>query len=516
MNKLFVLLLVTISCFGQKQQKDSFYFNPNEGSGFVEIEATDVNYSKGEAINHTLQKSIDKLTKKGGVIKINSGTYKINGGLSFKSNVHIKVAAGAVFELDGTGTIFSAQSGSEIPLTNFSFQGLGTDNRKSGGSDDRFVIKFKYENKSSNTKKSAVIRIGNASNFKLANFIIIDQYTQPSSIALSPEFTTVNVFSSDKEENIDGKKAAKKAKKKSSSRSNLINKVYGVPSKGIVENIDNLNGAFGYGLVQMQAGNNIVYRNLSGTGGIIVRLESGLNINQLFRPVGSKAVYTVGGIGLPLTIDKQPKIDLVYLDHISCKDGHSAFSMSPHTIHQGRVFIKNIHVEACQDAGYVGDGFINNFSREEAAGLDVAAFGITPGSFSGESTVENVTAIFGQNAQIKAKNFKYIPCELRIDKGADATDPNKGLAVEIGLDFESYRGPSLHSIKDGSTTGIKITNVKAFGFPSSIPANGLIKTSGQYDFNKCERIVRSSKESKAKSDKKKDKKGKKKKDKKFK
>ncbi|BAX80268.1 hypothetical protein [Labilibaculum antarcticum] len=482
---LLLLLLISTSCFGQIQEDDSFYFNPDEGKGFAEIEATDVNYSKGEAVNNLIQKEINKLTTSGGVLKIKSGTYKVEGGIVFKSNVHIKVEAGVVFELDGTGTIFSAQSGSEKPLTNFSLQGLGTDNRISGCTDDRFVIKFKYDNKSANTKKSAVIRIGNATNFKLSNFIIIDQYTQPSSIVLSPEFSTVSIF--------PGAKGDQKANK-TAARSNLINKVYGAPNKGIIENIDNLNGAFGYGLVQMQAGKNIIYRNLEGTGGIIVRLESGLNIIQLFRPIGSAPIYKRGGIDLPLTIDNQPKIDLVYLDNISCKDGHSAFSMSPHTIDQGRVFIKNIHVEGCQDAGYVGDGFINNFKREEAAGLDVAAFGITPGSFSGESTVENVTAIFGQNAQIKSKNFPYIPCELRIDKGADPTDPEKGLAVDISLDFESYRGPSLHSIKNGNTTGIKISNVKAIGFPSSIPPDGVVSPSFKNNFTDCESIGTFSKE----------------------
>lgn len=321
-----LLLLISASCFGQVQEADSFYFNPYVGKVLAEIDETDVNYAKGEAINHLIQKEINKLTKSGGVITINSGTYKVNEGIDFKSNIHIKVEAGVVFELDGTGTIFSAQSGSAKPLSNFSIQGVGKDNRASGGTDDRFIIKFKYGNVNANTKKSAVIRIGNATNFKLSNFIIIDQYTQPSSIALSPEFSTVTVF--------PGTKGDKKANK-TATRSNLISKVYGAPNKGIIENIDNLNGAFGYGLVQMQAGKNIVYRNLSGTGGIIVRLESGLNINQLFRPVGSAPVYTRDGVGLPLTIDNQPKIDLVYLDNISCKDGHAAFSMSPHTIDQG-------------------------------------------------------------------------------------------------------------------------------------------------------------------------------------
>lgn len=480
MRVLILLLLFSTNCLGQVQETDSFYFNPNEGKEITEIKETDVNYSRGEAINNFIQKKINTLTKSGGVLKIKSGTYKIKEGIVFKSNVHIKVEAGVIFELDGTGTIFSAQTGSKKPLTNFSLQGLGTDNRLSGGTDDRFVIKFKYGNKSAKTKKNALIRIGNATNFKLSNFIIIDQYTQPSSIVLSPEFSTVSIFPKTKGD-------------KTAARSKLINKIYGSPNKGIIENIDNFNGAFGYGLVQMQAGKNIIYRNLEGTGGIIVRLESGLNIIQLFRPIGSAPIYKREGIDLPLTIDNQPKIDLVYLDNISCKDGHSAFSMSPHTIKQGRVFIKNIRVESCQDAGYVDNGFINNFKREKEAGLDVTAFGITPGSFSGESKVKNVTAIFGQNAQIKSKNFAYIPCELRIDKGADPTDSEKGLAVDISLDFESYRGPSLHSIKNSSTTGISIRNVKAIGFPSSIPSDGIVTPNFKNNFTDCESIGKFSK-----------------------
>lgn len=155
----------------------------------------------------------------------------------------------------------------------------------------------------------------------------------------------------------------------------------------------------------------------------------------------------------------------------------------------------------------MGDGFINNFSREEAAGLDIAAFGITPGYFSGESTVENVTAIFGQNAQIKSKNFSYIPCELRIDKGTDPNHPEKGLALEVSLDFESYRGPSLHSIKNSSTTGISISNVKALGFPSSIPSDGVVTPSFKNTFKDCESITRSHNKGKSsKSHKKKSKK----------
>ncbi|NJB82185.1 hypothetical protein [Wenyingzhuangia aestuarii] len=54
--KKLIILLISISCFSQTQQKDSFYFNPSEGANFIEILESEVNYSKGEAINKVIQK----------------------------------------------------------------------------------------------------------------------------------------------------------------------------------------------------------------------------------------------------------------------------------------------------------------------------------------------------------------------------------------------------------------------------------------------------------------------------
>ncbi|NJB82187.1 T9SS type A sorting domain-containing protein [Wenyingzhuangia aestuarii] len=511
MKKLLLLLFVSVTCFSQNQKADSFYFDPTVGPGFAKIKANNVNYSTGEVINSKIQEKIDAFTTNGGVIKIKSGTYKIASGIVLKSNVHIKVEAGVIFELDGDGTIFSAQSGSETPLTNFSLVGLGTDNTATGGTDDRFVIKFKYENVSSDTKKSAVIRIGNAANFKLSNFKIIDQYTQPSSIALSAEFSTKTMYPNAKDPNDPTKSIAGKSK--------LINKVYGVPNKGIIENITNENGAYGYGLVQMQAGENIVYRNLSGSGGVILRLESGLNLTQLFRPLNSLPTYikdnsSASGYkvrpssgsgsniteGLPLTIDNQPKINKVFATNISCKNGHAAFTMSPHTINQGFVSLINITSKSCEFTGEISDGFINNFSREVSAGLDIDSFQILPGSYASNSVVRNVKGTFGQNAQLKSKNFDLIPCSLRIDKGEIAGDPNFGVAVNKGLDFESYRGPSLATIDYGSVHGNVIngvdysysinfdeSTVTANGFGGTVPANGVI-SGPENDFETCNSI----------------------------
>lgn len=111
----------------------------------------------------------------------------------------------------------------------------------------------------------------------------------------------------------------------------------------------------------MQAGENIVYRNLSGTGGVILRLESGLNLTQIFRSIGSKPYYIEDPItsgayitrpstgagsqiteGLPLTIGKQPKINNIFTTNITCKNEFAAYTMPPHGINQGTASIIGI------------------------------------------------------------------------------------------------------------------------------------------------------------------------------
>jgi len=483
MKKIFLaFLLLTTICNAQNPEDDIFYFNPIYGTATVNIQETDVDFSSQEVINTVFQDAINMVESSGGgIITIKAGTYYANENIFLKSNVHIKVEAGVTFLLNPPGTLFMAQSETNTPISNFSVIGLGEDNRATGGTDDRFIIKYNTTilgtNANGNTApKLASFRLGNVLNFKLANITIEDTFSEPSSIALSAEFEYVKVFPSEV-------------------KSKLITNVYGSPKKGIIENIHNEDGSYGYGLVQMQAGEDILFRNLSGTGGVTLRFESGLNITQLFRPIGSTPVHTVGGIGLPLTIDNQPKINNAFGRNISCKNGHAAFTISPHTIDQGVVNIKNVKSISCEAAGEIGEGFINNFSREIDAGLNVNAFGITAGSYSSASLVKTVQATFGQFAQIKSKNLRFIPCDLRIDRGTNA--PNVGLSVGLGPDFESQIGPSLFPIEysafeadpshGGYVINFDFSTVTSIGFGNNIPSDGVVF--GCYnDFETCNTI----------------------------
>ncbi len=309
---LFTISIVSIS-FGQTQKADEYYFNPVFGNNNITIIPDQCN--KG-FIDKKLTKTIDKVNKKGGgIITIKNGDYKFKKGVVLKSNVHIHIESDVNFYMDQAGVMFSARSTtSGKPISNFSLIGLSADNT------EPFTVNFKYGNSKTNIKKNGFVKLGYSSNFKISNVKIIDAYTGMSSIVLSSDVSSIDILF-----NPDSKK------NKKNGRTSLINEVFGVPSKGIIEKIYNENASYGYGLVQMQAGNNIVYRDLSGTGGVTLRLESGLNINQLFRPVDSAHIYLVKGIELPVTIDKQPKIDQVYANNISCENGHAAFTMSPHT-----------------------------------------------------------------------------------------------------------------------------------------------------------------------------------------
>ena len=454
-KQLLCVFLFTISMvfnsFGQTQKADAFYFNPVYGNQTITITP---NQSSDGFIDEKLSEAIDKASKKGGgIITIKNGNYKFKEGVTIKSNVHIHVESGVNFYMNDEGVLFTAESKiTGKPVTNFSIIGLDK---------EPFTIHFKYGNTSNYVKKNSFLKLGYTSNFKISNVKILDAFTKISSIVLAANTSSVDILT---------KKNSKNG------RTNLIQQVFGVPSKGIIEKVHNENGSYGYGVVQMQAGNNIVYRDLSGVGGVSLRWESGLNVNQLFRPIGSAPIYHINGIELPLTIDKQPKINQVYGTNISCNNGHAAFTMSPHTVKQGSVFLSKIRTESCEAAGEVSKGFINNFKREEKAGLAVSKFQIGKGSYASNSTITDVVAVFGQYAQIKSKNFKYIPCELRVDRGTNSK--NVGLSTENGLDFESRVGPSLFpfhytaaalEVGDGGyRVQIDTATVVAHGFGSNV------------------------------------------------
>lgn len=498
-KRLLIILLLTFSaipnCFSQTPNEDKFYFNPIYNGNDLSISPADITQGY---IDKALVNAINSVHKKGGgIVTIKTGDYKVKETAFLLSNVHIHIEPNVHFYMDDAGLVFHATSTTtNKPIENFSIVGLGRDKSNEQGKDERFTTHFLFNNAKhkKKNKKNVFLKLGYTTNFKIANINIIDGFTDTSSIVLAGEVDFIDIIAEQKSLATQSKsKKAKngKTKKVKYGRTNLIRKVYGVSSKGIIENIHNENGSYGYGLIQMQAGNNIVYRDLTGSGGATLRLESGLNVNQLFRSVGTPPIYTIEGLGLPLTVDNQPKIDNVYGHNIHCVNGHAAFTMSPHTVKQGKVFLSKIRSKSCEAGGEIGKGFINNFAREEKAGIPVSSFGIEKGSYSSESTITDLVAEFGQFSQVKSKNFKYIPCDLRTDRGVK--EPDVGLSTELSLDFESRRGPSLfplhydaftNAIGDGGyRVNIDEKSIKSIGFGDKVD-----NISTHNPFTTCENV----------------------------
>ncbi len=128
------------------------------------------------------------------------------------------------------------------------------------------------------------------------------------------------------------------------------------PTNGYVVNITADGGNWGYGAVQIRSGENITFESIDGTGGVAVRLESG----------GLGDEY-IGGITVK---------------NVTCRDGHAALMLEPHTQRNGVVHATDIRSYDCGMTLEINGGY-----EQE---------GKPPGWFSNASTISGVTSYYGR------------------------------------------------------------------------------------------------------------------------
>lgn len=340
-----------------------------------------------------LQLAIDEMTAlpDGGRILIPAGTFYLND-IRIRSNVHIEVDAGATLKSSAVGTknsglfYFGAKSGIDeiTPVENASLRGVG----------GQFTVDFR----DAVNPNLLVVNTKSGKNFLIADFILYDNNTKFSAI-------TVNTGEH--------------------------NGVYGRSENGVIKNITAYNMHYGYGVMQMKAGKNILFKNLWGQGGCTLRLESGGSI---------------------FTAPSDMIMEDVYARDIYCEYGRSALMMSPHTRDNGHVDVARVTAVGCSFGSTISPGFV---AKGETG---------TPGTFASSSIVRDLHSVYDLGAQIKPKHFRYIPCELR------------GLVVEErNPDGESHPGPSIANVlysadttdANGASPGeydIAILNVTQEGF----------------------------------------------------
>ena len=402
---------------------DSYFYNPTINT------TNQMSFPNGNSSTTALQSMINNLsTSGGGVLNINAGTYTLEQ-IHMKTGVHIRVHPDVVFKSAPRNALFRAGYASSFAeVNNWSFQSTNG---------EKFTFDF------SNLQPNEDIRafqLGNTTNFKLADFIVLDN------------FTKFNAVSSGAVGNETTQGSAKFA------------------SFGIIENLDIKKAHYGYGLIQCQVGQDILFRNLSGEGGVTLRFESGFS-----------------GLANRYLTDKTPIINNVYGRNISCTNGAHAVMLSPHTITQGLADVRDVSGISCEAVVSVNFGFLSE-SKGQVDSSGNPLLGHSSGTFSEESVIANVSATYGVNAQVRAARLRYVPCALRSYINLDEKNP----------DDESYKSPSLAPVYylaledyvslDSPEGRFKIVldNVTHTGFSSEVRTDGLITDGGENDFEGCD------------------------------
>ncbi|WP_111708892.1 T9SS type A sorting domain-containing protein [Lutibacter citreus] len=349
MNKFSILVftLFTLSISAQIDNEANFYTVVGNADYNLTL-VSDNNFATDDSDD--LQDDIDEIeTNGGGVLTIPAGNYSF-GNVNLKSNVHIEINENAVirpfYEIPASGklknyAIFKLGSNTN-PIENVSII------NPSG-------LKFQVDLTHNINPNVAVVNCIKVTNFLVANFNVEDSYTKFSSVTMGGDF---------------------------------YNNVYAFPTNGIVKDFNINNAHYGYGTVQTQSAKNILFKNLSGTGGATLRLETGATALNDLQVVGEPRV---GGL------------DEIVARNISNTNGNSAVMISPHAIHNGTVDVEGVTMVSSGFAVRVEGGFISNDYDQ--------TIGLTDGTFE-SVRIKDVTATYGVIAELKTKHYKYYPPEI--------------------------------------------------------------------------------------------------------
>lgn len=382
---IFLILLIN-QAFAQSETD---FYTPPTNTGVTKDLVADYNAINTDKLDDSkvLQDAIDEVSAlpNGGKITIPAGTYYLME-VKLASNVHLEFDEGVTIipytaNTPGNYTVFSLGKNSDY-IHNVKMSA------KSG--------KFKVDFRNLDNDNGRVVSLHAVDNFCVGDFIVLDEITK---------FSTVTGGISE----YDGE--------------------WLDPRNGVVKNINAYDMHYGYGVIQLQAGHNVFFKDLYGQGGVTLRLETGLNsMNKLQK----------GGV-----------FD-IYGKNIICEDGNAALMISPHAMKNGHVEIDGVTAINTGFAARIGNGYV---TKEQDS------LGITPGYYANTCKVSNVMATYGETAQVKSKHFKYMPCALR-----------HLISEEYNPDGNSYSAPAVCPVLNGAQGNgpgyytVTLTNVDYEGF----------------------------------------------------
>lgn len=319
------------------------------------------------------QQILDVSNSGGGVIRITSGTYCFTE-VHLRSNIHIKIESGVIIKPDLVGwpsgkNLRMFLVGEDFYVENVAITNVDEDSQDS-------ATWFKANIPEGDYGGVRFVEFGNVENFKFSGMSLTDAYSRFSNIVL-------NLPASE----------------------NVVE----ISRQGLIKDVVMTGMHVGYGVVQMQSGKTVLYKNLDGQGGVTLRVETGAAATNKVNEV---------------TVD-----DVVGRNIIS-RSGDAAFNMSPHRVDQGRVDIEGVVAINSTHAVQIAAGFIGN-----KPGLIERK-----GTFDSRSYIGDITVTGGEGAQIKGKDFKYFDCEDRKELILKCQNP----------DGESTLGHSIGAVRDNA------------------------------------------------------------------
>lgn len=340
-----------------------------------------------------IQAAIDSVANaNGGIVTINPGKYSI-GRLEMKSNVHIRVHANVTIVpalasginravIFGFGRLPFQNS---VTVSNASVRNFGKNTRKNG---NRFVIAVPKNLAGEDFRVSAA-DFNDTSNFLFTGMQMLDRRTFLNAMTTAQH---------------------PKSKKG--------------PRNGDIRNCQVNNSSPGYGLIQVQAGNNISFENLSGIGGVTLRLETGNS---------SPLVGTLNNL---------------FARNIRCTNGRSAVFLQPHAATHGSVQITKVVAKSCSYAVEAAPGFVRASENSQ---------GIKPGTFNGPINIDGITSTFGLKAHVERNQLFRVPASQK--EFIQGTVVPGGVAV-LGPSIAPVRYDSIQGGKDSFGNDRKPYTVK--------------------------------------------------------
>lgn len=328
---------------------------PAEDRFFVNnVSDDDPTILSGDLGTGDVQKAINRASNEegGGVVRIMPGEYTL-GELKLKANVRLEIHKDSIIVPSGK-LLFGLGSDSPEKLENIEVTAWDDDGDLA--EHDRYTVKVDQPERLG--KKARVFHVGHVENFSISNARILDNQTTLSSIVLSV--------------GVDDKESAE----------GDVEMLSRIPRNGVIKNFYAQDTHYGYGLVQAQGGQNIYFENMSATGGVTLRLETG----------AARPQYVIDGMDVGA-------LHNIYGYGISVKDGHAAVLTGPHAKMNGFVHIERLIGVDSTKVASVSAGFVSAKAHKNR-------FETEPGRFS-EVIFRDITAIStgAQTAQAKRKNF---------------------------------------------------------------------------------------------------------------